>query len=219
MMALGDKFEAKKGSARLRAALESAVPDRDYAPGHAHQLLVRLPWADILTTNWDSLLERAVDAYDRSYDTVITVKQIASAIAPRIVKLHGCARSGTDLIFTEALRDLSEFEAFRAAVDVPLLANMTEFGKSELFTRQQLADAGVAMVIYPVTLLRSAMGAAERVLDAIKEEGTQQSQVEQMLTRARLYELVDYEGYNAFDTGIFNFDVPTLDIGANHADL
>ena len=82
-----------------------------------------------------------------------------------------------------------------------------------------LADAGVAMVIYPVTLLRSAMGAAERVLHAIKEEGTQQSQVEQMLTRARLYELVDYEGYNAFDTGIFNFDVPTLDIGANHADL
>jgi hypothetical protein len=101
MMALGDKFEAKKGSARLRAALESAVPDRDYGPGRAHQLLVRLPWADILTTNWDSLLERAVDAYDRSYDTVITVKQIASAIAPRIVKLHGCARSGTDLIFTE----------------------------------------------------------------------------------------------------------------------
>ena len=96
---------------------------------------------------------------------------------------------------------------------------MTEFGKSELFTRRQLADAGVAMVIYPVTLLRSAMGAAERVLNAIKEEGTQQSQVEQMLTRARLYELVDYEGYNAFDTGIFNFDVPTLDIGANHADL
>lgn len=101
MMALGDKFESKKGSARLRAALESAVPDRDYGPGRAHQLLVRLPWADILTTNWDSLLERAVDAYDRSYDTVITVKQIASAVAPRIVKLHGCARSGTDLIFTE----------------------------------------------------------------------------------------------------------------------
>ena len=82
-----------------------------------------------------------------------------------------------------------------------------------------IAEAGVAMVIYPVTLLRSAMGAAERVLDAIKEEGTQQSQVEQMLTRARLYELVDYEGYNAFDTGIFNFDVPTLDIDSNRANL
>lgn len=75
------------------------------------------------------------------------------------------------------------------------------------------------MVIYPVTLLRSAMGAAERVLDAIKDEGTQASQVDQMLTRARLYELVDYEGYNAFDTGIFNFDVPTLDIDENNANL
>ncbi|WLA74087.1 SIR2 family protein [Bradyrhizobium diazoefficiens] len=101
MMALGDKFEAQKGSARLRAALETAVPDDDYAPGLAHQLLVRLPWADIFTTNWDSLLERAVDTYDRSYDAVVTVEQIASTSAPRIVKLHGCARSGTRLIFTE----------------------------------------------------------------------------------------------------------------------
>jgi hypothetical protein len=101
MMTLGDKFEAQKGSARLRAALETAVPDEDYTPGLAHQLLVRLPWADIFTTNWDSLLERAVDTYDRSYDTVVTVEQIASTSAPRIVKLHGCARSGSRLIFTE----------------------------------------------------------------------------------------------------------------------
>lgn len=101
MMTLGDKFEAQKGAARLRAALEQAVPDEDYQPGLAHQLLVRLPWADIFTTNWDSLLERAVDTYDRSYDTVVTVDQIASTSSPRIVKLHGCARSGTRLIFTE----------------------------------------------------------------------------------------------------------------------
>ena len=96
---------------------------------------------------------------------------------------------------------------------------MTEFGKSELFTRDQLADAGVSMVIYPVTLLRSSMGASERVLDAIRTEGTQQSQLDQMLTRARLYELVDYEAYNRFDTGIFNFEVPTLDIDSNNANL
>lgn len=127
--------------------------------------------------------------------------------------------AGADAIFPEAMRDVSEFEAVCRAVDVPVLANMTEFGKSELFTRQALADAGVALVIYPVTLLRSAMGAAERVLEAIAADGTQESQVPQMLTRARLYDLVDYEAYNRFDTGIFNFQVPGLDIDGNNAPL
>lgn len=111
---------------------------------------------------------------------------------------------------------MSEFAAICSAVDVPVLANMTEFGKSELFTRSQLADAGVAMVIYPVTLLRSAMGAAERTLDAIAAQGTQEEDVPNMLTRVRLYELVDYEAYNRFDTGIFNFQVPGLDINGNN---
>ncbi|MFJ6419337.1 oxaloacetate decarboxylase, partial [Paeniglutamicibacter sp. NPDC091659] len=127
--------------------------------------------------------------------------------------------AGADSIFPEAMKDISEFEAVSKAVDVPVLANMTEFGKSELFTRRQLADAGVAMVIYPVTLLRSAMGEAERTLDAIKADGTQESRVDSMLTRARLYELVDYEAYNRFDNGIFNFQVPDLDIDSNNANL
>jgi methylisocitrate lyase len=116
--------------------------------------------------------------------------------------------AGADAIFPEAMRDLEEFRAIRAAVDVPILANMTEFGKSELFTTGQLRDAGVNIVIYPVTLLRSAMGAAERTLDSIRANGTQQQAVPEMQTRARLYELVDYEGYNRFDTSVFNFQVP-----------
>ncbi|MBJ2122586.1 methylisocitrate lyase [Arthrobacter sp. MSA 4-2] len=116
--------------------------------------------------------------------------------------------AGADAIFPEAMRDLEEFQAIRAAVDVPILANMTEFGKSELFTTDQLHDAGVNIVIYPVTLLRSAMGAAERTLDSIRANGTQQQAVPEMQTRARLYELVDYEGYNRFDTSVFNFQVP-----------
>lgn len=127
--------------------------------------------------------------------------------------------AGADAIFPEAMKDLSEFEAITNAVEVPVLANMTEFGKSELFTRQQLADAGVAMVIYPVTLLRSAMGAAERVLDTIAADGTQNAAVDQMLTRSRLYELVSYEDYNAFDSGIFNFEVPGLDTDVNAGNL
>lgn len=113
--------------------------------------------------------------------------------------------AGADAIFPEAMADLSEFEAVRKAVDVPILANMTEFGKSDLFTTKQLADIGVNIVIYPVSLLRLAMGAAERGLDTLVAEGTLKPTVGEMQTRARLYELLDYESYNAFDTSVFNF--------------
>lgn len=115
--------------------------------------------------------------------------------------------AGADAIFPEAMGTLEEFAAIRAAVDVPILANMTEFGKSDLFTNQQLADVGVNIVIYPVSLLRLAMGAAERGLDTILAEGSLTSRVPEMQTRARLYELVDYADYSAFDDGIFTFDL------------
>jgi methylisocitrate lyase len=119
--------------------------------------------------------------------------------------------AGADAIFPEAMVDLSEFAAMRAAVDVPLLANMTEFGKSELFSNEQLASVGINIVIYPVSLLRLAMGAAERGLDTILDEGSLTSRVPEMQTRARLYELLDYESYGSFDNSVFNF---TLD--SNH---
>lgn len=125
-----------------------------------------------------------------------------------VERAQALAEAGADVIFPEAMADLSEFERMAEALDVPILANMTEFGKSELFTRQQLQDAGVSMIIYPVSLERQAMGAVERLLTTIREDGTQQAQVENMLTRKRLYELVDYTGYNQFDTGVFNFEVP-----------
>lgn len=115
--------------------------------------------------------------------------------------------AGADAIFPEAMGSLEEFAAIRAAVDVPILANMTEFGKSELFTTQQLADVGVNIVIFPVSLLRLAMGAAERGLDTIIAEGSLTSKVGEMQTRARLYELVDYAGYSDFDDNIFTFDL------------
>jgi methylisocitrate lyase len=116
--------------------------------------------------------------------------------------------AGADAIFPEAMADLSEFEAMRAAVDVPMLANMTEFGKSELFSVSQLESAGANLVIYPVSLLRIAMGAAERGLDALVAEGSLKSEVATMQTRARLYELLDYAAYNAFDSSVFDFEVP-----------
>ncbi len=117
--------------------------------------------------------------------------------------------AGADAIFPEAMADLAEFEAVRNAVDVPVLANMTEFGKSELFTAEQLASAGINIVIHPVSLLRIAMGAAERGLDTLVSDGSLKAEVPGMQTRARLYELLDYSGYTAFDTNVFDFEVPT----------
>ena len=116
--------------------------------------------------------------------------------------------AGADALFPEAMADLREFEAVRAAVDVPILANMTEFGKSELFSVTQLESVGVNLVIFPVSLLRIAMGAAERGLDTLAAEGSLVSEVSGMQTRSRLYELLDYAAYNAFDTSIFDFQVP-----------
>lgn len=113
--------------------------------------------------------------------------------------------AGADAIFPEAMADLRELETVANAVDVPVLANMTEFGRTELYTTAQLADAGARIVIYPVTLLRLAMGEVERGLDEIATAGTQVSLVPRMQTRARLYELVDYAGYNTFDAEIFTY--------------
>ena len=115
--------------------------------------------------------------------------------------------AGADAIFPEAMRTLDEFAAMRAAVDVPILANMTEFGKSDLFSVQQLADVGVNIVIWPVSMLRIAMGATGRALDTLIEEGHLTSKLDEMQHRADLYELLDYEDYNHFDSNVFDFEV------------
>ena len=115
--------------------------------------------------------------------------------------------AGADAIFPEAMRDLAEFEAMRHALDVPILANMTEFGKSDLFSTAQLQDAGVNIVIWPVSLLRIAMGAASRALDTLDGEGHLTSKLGEMQHRADLYDLIDYEQYNHFDQDVFNFQI------------
>ncbi|WP_225753433.1 methylisocitrate lyase [Actinotalea sp. Marseille-Q4924] len=134
-------------------------------------------------------------------------------LAVAIDRAKALVDAGADAVFPEAMADLGEFEAVASAVDVPVLANMTEFGKSELFTHAQLAAAGIRIVIHPVSLLRVAMGGAERALDALVTEGTLQSEVRGMQHRARLYELLDYEGYNTFDSSIFTY---TPDASVRH---
>jgi methylisocitrate lyase len=99
----------------------------------------------------------------------------------------------------------NEFEAFRKAVNVPLLANMTEFGKSKLLTKKELENQGFNLVIYPVTTQRLAMYGVEQGLKAIKETGSAQSVLDVMQTRSRLYEVLDYPAYNKFDDSLYNF--------------
>jgi len=126
-------------------------------------------------------------------------------LAAAVDRAKALVDAGADAIFPEAMTGPEEFEAVRKAVDVPLLANMTEFGKGELLTAQQLADIGMNIVIYPVTLLRLAMGAAMSGLDTILAEGTQAGLLDRMQTRAELYDLLDYSAYNHFDADVFNF--------------
>ena len=154
---------------------------------------------------------RAAVSARRDENFVICARTDARAIEgldAAIDRAKAYVDAGADLIFTEALADAGEFERFRAAVDTPLLANMTEFGKSELLTAQQLGDLGYNAVIYPVTTLRIAMGAVEAGLREISQEGTQAGLLDGMQHRSRLYELLRYSDYNEFDTATFNFSIP-----------
>ncbi|MFD8464341.1 methylisocitrate lyase [Streptomyces cyaneofuscatus] len=116
--------------------------------------------------------------------------------------------AGADAVFPEALADEAEFEAFRATVDVPLLANMTEFGKGPLLDAATLENLGYNIALYPVTLFRLAMGAVEDGLAALAADGTQQALLPRMQTRSRLYEVLGYEEYGAFDSAVCDFTLP-----------
>lgn len=122
-----------------------------------------------------------------------------------IARAKAYVDAGADAIFPEALNTEAEFATFRKAVDVPLLANLTEFGKTPLLTKKQLEDLGYNMAIYPVSTLRLAMFAIEDGLDTLKAEGTQASLVPRMQTRQRLYDVIRYEDYNQFDKNLYNF--------------
>ncbi|MGA8547694.1 MAG: methylisocitrate lyase [Mycobacterium sp.] len=148
---------------------------------------------------------RAAVAARRDPNFVICARTDAASIEGlpgAIERARAYADAGADLIFTEALSGPTDFEKFRAAVDTPLLANMTEFGKSELLSVTQLTDIGYNVVIYPVTALRLAMHVVETGLREIAATGTQSGLLDQMQHRKRLYELLRYADYNQFDDDI-----------------
>ena len=114
--------------------------------------------------------------------------------------------AGAEIIFPEALKDEKEFEIVRKKLEIYLLANMTEFGKSKLLNYKVLENLGVNIVIYPVTTQRLAMKNVEDGLRAIFKDGQQNNIIDKMQTRKKLYELVDYEKYNSLDEKIYNFN-------------
>ena len=114
--------------------------------------------------------------------------------------------AGAEIIFPEALKDEKEFENVRKKLKCYLLANMTEFGKSKLLNYKKLENLGYNIVIYPVTTQRLAMKNVEDGLRAIFEDGHQNNIIDKMQTRKRLYDLVEYEKYNALDEKIYNFN-------------
>jgi methylisocitrate lyase len=125
-----------------------------------------------------------------------------------IDRMKAYVDAGADAIFPEAMKDESEFEAVRKALPgVPLLANITEFGKSRLLTVTELENLGFNIVIWPVSTLRLAMGAAIAAFETLKVEGNLDSALGKMQTRHDLYELLQYERYNEFDQNLFNFKV------------
>ena len=159
-----------------------------------------------------TMVQRVRAAADAKLDEnfVLIARSDARAIEgldKAIDRMKAYVDAGADMIFPEAMKSEQEFEAVRKALDVPILANMTEFGKSRLLNKKELEELGFNVVIYPVTTLRLAMGEAGRGLDAILRDGDQNGILDQMQHRRDLYDLLRYEEYNQFDQGLFNFEV------------
>ena len=150
---------------------------------------------------------RAAAAARTDQDLVILARTDARGVTnidDAIERAKRYLDAGADWIFPEALADAGEFERFADAVEAPLVANMTEFGKSPLMTLEELAQLGYAAVLYPVTLLRVAMKAVEAALAVIAADGTQRELTDLMQTRQELYDLIEYSGYEARDRAYFS---------------
>ncbi len=136
-----------------------------------------------------------------------TDSRASEGLDAAIARAKAYVDAGAEAIFPEALQDEKEFERFRKEVKVPLLANMTEFGKSKLLSAKTLETLGYNIVIYPVTFFRLAMKAVEDGLKETKSKGTQEGLVGKMQTRQELYDYLQYERYGEWDQEIFNFKI------------
>ncbi|MGH7732121.1 MAG: methylisocitrate lyase [Gemmatimonadales bacterium] len=148
------------------------------------------------------MVDRIRSAVDARTDPAFVIMARTDALAVEglaaaIDRASACVAAGADMIFPEAVPTLETYREFTKAVSVPVLANITEFGATPLFTTAELAEAGVRLALYPLSAFRAANRAAERVFEAIRRDGTQQGVVDTMQTRQELYERIDYFAYEA----------------------
>jgi methylisocitrate lyase len=146
------------------------------------------------------MVDRVKAAVDAKTDADFVIMARTDALAVEgldaaIERARACVEAGADMIFPEAMTDLSMYRKFVDAVKVPVLANITEFGSTPLFTRDELAAAGVGLILYPLSAFRAMNAAALKVYDAIRRDGTQKNALESMQTRADLYKYLDYHAY------------------------
>lgn len=146
------------------------------------------------------MVDRVKAAADAKTDPHFVVMARTDALAVEglqaaVDRACACVEAGADMIFPEAITELAMYRKFADAVKVPILANITEFGKTPLFTVQELGSAGVAMVLYPLSAFRAMSAAALRVYQALRRDGTQKGVLELMQSRDELYEILDYHAY------------------------
>ena len=146
------------------------------------------------------MVDRIKAAVDGKTDSkfVVMARTDAHAVEGQQAALDRSAsyvEAGADMIFAEALTTVEDYKQFTATMNVPVLANLTEFGKTPLFTTQEMADAGVRLTLYPLSAFRAMSAAAENVYKTLRNEGTQESAVDTMQTRSELYDVLGYHEY------------------------
>lgn len=150
----------------------------------------------------EEMVDRVKAAADARFDPDFVIMARTDALAVEglqsaIDRACACVEAGADMIFPEAMTDLAMYKQFAAAVGVPVLANITEFGSTPLYTASELAGADVSVVLYPLSAFRAMNKAALNVYQALRRDGTQKGVIDTMQTRTELYE---YLGYHAFET-------------------
>ncbi|MEE8527827.1 MAG: methylisocitrate lyase [Gammaproteobacteria bacterium] len=187
MMARSVHELTRSGAAGMHIEDQVQVKRCGHRPGKA--LVSREEMADRIRAAVDA---RADDRF------VIMARTDAHAVegqSAAMERAQAYREAGADMIFAEALTTLDEYREFTAAVKVPVLANITEFGKTPLFTLKELKSAGVALALYPLSAFRAMSAASVKVYETLRKDGTQKNVVDLMQTRAELYDTLGYEEY------------------------